>query len=249
MSKTLHLSEYPVVTLIGAGGKTSTMYELAHQMGSENKKVLITTTTKIYYVPDDKEHFFSDELYENLFYKLQKHVYPGHFLVAGIGVKSGKVLGIKPEWVDRLAESRLFDLILVEGDGSAQKPLKAPTNLEPVIPSSTSLILPVMGLDVVGQPLHDQVVHRVEKLKEVTKLQNGEKIKFHDIYRVFIDPSGYDILKLKEKYRVVPIINKVDDKDLEYIGGQLAKLFTQAGIDQVLLTSHLKTPILRRVYQ
>src|ERR1043166_7206335 len=37
-----------VVSLIGAGGKTTTLYRLASELREDGKKILLTTTTKIF---------------------------------------------------------------------------------------------------------------------------------------------------------------------------------------------------------
>ncbi|AZR74583.1 hypothetical protein BBF96_15100 [Anoxybacter fermentans] len=243
----LDLKRHTVVTLIGAGGKTTTMYYLAYKMAQANCRVLITTTTKIYYLAKDVERFVKAQIYDEWLYKLKERARPGKYLVAGSGVKDGKVLGVVPEWIDELAGSGIFDLILVEGDGSAQKPLKAPAEFEPVIPESTSLLLPVLGLSGVGQSLSKKVVHRVEKFMELTGLKIGEKIGIDHLFQVYTQPEGYDLLKWKDICKVVPIINQVDDDLLEEIGQKLAGLFLKSGIDPVLLTCYRKNQIIWRI--
>ena len=44
---TLQLKNKGIISLIGAGGKTSLMFQLAKQL-SKSKKILTTTTTKIF---------------------------------------------------------------------------------------------------------------------------------------------------------------------------------------------------------
>ena len=51
-------------------------------------------------------------------------------------------------------------LFLVEADGAARKPLKAPAAHEPVLPEPLDCCVAVVGLDSVGQPLDDGHVHR-----------------------------------------------------------------------------------------
>ena len=51
-------------------------------------------------------------------------------------------------------------LFLVEADGAARKPLKAPAAHEPVLPEPLGCCVAVVGLDSVGQPLDDGHVHR-----------------------------------------------------------------------------------------
>ena len=44
----LMLGEGGVISLVGAGGKTSLMFRLAHELEKAGERVLTTTTTKIY---------------------------------------------------------------------------------------------------------------------------------------------------------------------------------------------------------
>lgn len=247
MKELLHLEEHSVVTLIGSGGKTSTMYRLAEEMIQLNKRVLITTTTKIYHLLEDAERFIAVPSKHELVVLLQKRVQPGEYLVIGRGVENGKIIGIDPDWVDYLATLELFDLILVEGDGSAGKPLKAPAAYEPVIPDSTTLLLPVMGINAVGALLSDDVVHRSSFFTELTMLEEGNEIGIQHYYRAFFHPAGFDLNGECKHRKVVPIVNQVDNEEKREQAVRLAKLFIQAGISPVLLTSYRKAPILRGV--
>ncbi len=44
----LKLKSQGVISIIGAGGKTSLMFSLAKELSKSGKKVLTTTTTKIF---------------------------------------------------------------------------------------------------------------------------------------------------------------------------------------------------------
>lgn len=286
MIEKLQLEEHRVVTLIGAGGKTTTMYFLARKMAKAGKRVLVTTTTKIFYLDEDEARFVQAEDYELWVQRLRERMevlaedettgelvgsvdqsftsnlgdaldasqpelgnsdreqgcpddaHFGKFLVAGKGVCDGKVIGVDPEWVDRLAAEGIFDLILVEGDGAAQKALKAPAEYEPVIPASTTLLLPVMGLSVFGKPLSGEIVHRPERFSEVTGLQAGDIIRIVHYFLVFMSPAGYNLPAQKQVRKVVLIINQVDSPVQEEVATRLAKVFFAAGIEKVLLTSY-----------
>ena len=51
LRQALLLGEGGVISLVGAGGKTSLMFRLAHELSLTGDSVLTTTTTKIY-VPE-----------------------------------------------------------------------------------------------------------------------------------------------------------------------------------------------------
>ena len=43
--ETMRKTDFPVISFVGAGGKTSCMLELARNLAAQGKKVLVTTTT------------------------------------------------------------------------------------------------------------------------------------------------------------------------------------------------------------
>ncbi len=77
-------------------------------------------------------------------------------LIAGSTmVEQDKVQGVLPEFLDRIAAQPAVDVVIVEADGSRRLPFKAPAQHEPVIPTSTTVLMPVVGLDVLGKvPRH-----------------------------------------------------------------------------------------------
>lgn len=59
-------------------------------------------------------------------------------------------MGIPREWIDELAIEYPETLFIV-GDGSAGKSIKGHLAHEPVIPSRSSLVIVVVGIDSVGE--------------------------------------------------------------------------------------------------
>ena len=48
----LDIEKYPVIAVVGGGGKTSLIYRLNQELLSIGKKVIISTTTHMFYEPD-----------------------------------------------------------------------------------------------------------------------------------------------------------------------------------------------------
>ena len=48
LGQALMLGDGGVISLVGAGGKTSLMFKLAHELSKTGEPVLTTTTTKIF---------------------------------------------------------------------------------------------------------------------------------------------------------------------------------------------------------
>ena len=49
LSELIALPALPLISLVGAGGKTTTMYTLASELAQKHKRVITTTTTSIYF--------------------------------------------------------------------------------------------------------------------------------------------------------------------------------------------------------
>ena len=161
----------PVVALVGGGGKTTLLYALARQWAALGRPVITTTTTHILppalqdspfclLLPELEEPAARPSLTPLLASHLDRH---GHLTLAREALPNGKLAGFSLQAVDALAELRLAisssALLLVEADGAAMRPLKAPAPHEPAVPACTTLCLALCGLGGVGQSL-GEAVHR-----------------------------------------------------------------------------------------
>ena len=143
------LGIHPGVTaIIGGGGKTTLLRTLGEELAEENR-VLLCTTTKIFPFPalpcattaealDSREH---------------------RLLCAGTPVPGTEKLTAPPVPMAELAA--WFDYVLVEADGSAQRPFKAHASHEPVIPAEASQVICVVGASGFGKPIRE-ATHRPE---------------------------------------------------------------------------------------
>jgi probable selenium-dependent hydroxylase accessory protein YqeC len=166
-----------VISIIGAGGKTSLMFCLAKEASTAGKRVLTTTTTKIFFPdkalsPETLTAASARDLIEKSRAGLRRH---SHFSAGRHHDRSsGKLEGFSRDIIDTLWQAGLFDWIMVEADGSRQKPLKATDVHEPVIPSSTTCLVLVAGLDSLGLPLDEAHVHRASIFSKNTGLGLGQ---------------------------------------------------------------------------
>ncbi|MFC2048315.1 selenium cofactor biosynthesis protein YqeC [Chloroflexota bacterium] len=187
--KTTSLKEalgiYPgeVISLVGAGGKTTLMFALARELASSDSCVITTTTTKILeslpsqtpllLVEKDEE-----ELMRLLLQNLDKY---WHISLASERLASGKLNGISSELVVKLANLNHVSYIIVEADGAACKPLKASNLTEPVIPDNTSLVISVVGIDALGCRLTEESVFRPEIVAKLLGVPLGSVISAESI--------------------------------------------------------------------
>jgi probable selenium-dependent hydroxylase accessory protein YqeC len=205
-----------IISLVGGGGKTTLMFALARELASDGSCVVTTTTTKIFEPLPSQTPFLlleADEkkMIESLVQSIDKY---RHITLARERLPSGKLEGIRPDLLGRLARVNRVSYIIVEADGAAHKPLKAPGPTEPVIPSNTTLLIPIVGVDAVGCRLTEENVFRPQIVSELIGLPLGEVISAESI--AFLITHHQGIIKgSPDCARIVPFINKVDlDKGL-----------------------------------
>jgi probable selenium-dependent hydroxylase accessory protein YqeC len=202
-----------VISLVGAGGKTALMFALARELAEDNGVVITTTTTKIFPPSSsDVTHMLtSSDHIEIIDFILRNGADHTHInLASGRSEAAGKLLGIKPELVLKLIDLDPVLYVIVEADGAARRPLKAPNPAhEPVIPSSTSLVIPVIGIEALGQALTEKHVFRSEIAARLTGIALGEAVSAEVIANLIIHPSGI-ARGSPARARIVPFINKVD---------------------------------------
>lgn len=198
-----------VVALVGAGGKTSLLYALAREIVRSGRTVVTTTTTKILtprfdqspkllLVQDDPElRTLPDRLHEH------RQV----TVAASLTAETGKLQGLDDRLITQL--SHLADCVLIEADGAAGRPIKAPAQWEPVIPPFASLVIPIVGLDSVGKPATEAWAFRLRELCAVTGLIPGEAITPQAVARLLCHSHG-GLKNVPSQIPVIPLLNKED---------------------------------------
>lgn len=238
-----------VVALVGGGGKTTVMFRLAEELTSAGLTVITTMTAKIFVAqmaraPHSLLLEEDNAVPHGLAAMLAEH---RHVLIGGrIGADREKVEGVLPEFVDRLAAAKMADVMIVEADGSRRLPFKAPAEHEPVVPSSTTVFVSLVGLDVLGQPLDADHVHRAQLVAELAAARLGEPVTASMIARVLADPRG-GAKGVPSRARLVAFLNKAD---LSMEGGrELGRLLVASpGIDEVVLGAAETTAPVRETW-
>ncbi len=170
----------------------------------------------------------------------------GHITLASKKlVASGKLQGISPELVSRLSKLKPVIHIIVEADGAARRPLKAPNPVfEPVIPQNTSLVIPVVGIDALGCKLIEENVFRSEIAAKLTGMALGDIVSSETIALLLTHQSGI-IKGSPNKARIIPFINKMDMGIDLSLAKELAFKILEAQhprIDRVILGQALVNP-------
>lgn len=139
-----------VTAVIGGGGKTTLLRTLGTELAMRSR-VLLCTTTKIFPFPGLPCALTAEEL-DSL---RREH----RLLCTGTAVPGTGKLTAPPIPMAELAS--WFDYVLVEADGSAQRPFKAHEPHEPVVPPEANQTICVVGVSGFGKPIRE-AAHRPE---------------------------------------------------------------------------------------
>ncbi len=213
----------PVISFVGAGGKTTAIYHLAEEYLARNRKVLFTTTTKIFHPKIDCRINYDLKVGESCL-DSDKIISPETLVIAARyeDPQNQKLIGFSPRQIDEFAARKQFDIILVEADGAKQKPVKAPADHEPVIPGSTDVVIGVIGLDCIGKPLNEDHVHRSAVFSEITGTGPNEIIDSSACASLISSPRGLFKGTPRHSHKIV-LLNKAEDAELEKQGRLIAE--------------------------
>jgi molybdenum cofactor cytidylyltransferase len=209
-----------VVSIAGAGGKTTLIYRLAAEARAEGWTALVTTTTHMGRIPEAStgpvwiESEIDSET--SLEEALRTH---GTLTLLGSRVRSDKLRGIAPERVDALAPR--VGLLLVESDGARGRSLKLPADHEPVVPRSTTLLVVVAALDVLGQPLDARSVHRLGVVLSATGRPAGAPVDEDTVVAALRSETGYPS-RVPGAGRSAVFLNKVEGHALRAAARRIA---------------------------
>jgi len=214
LKESLGLREREVISLVGAGGKTTLMFRLARELLLGKKKVLTTTTTKILEpVQGETVFLFVDRDEGKIREFVHRHLGQyGHITVATERLGAGKLKGISAALAMELWNSGEIEYLIIEADGASGKPVKAPRQGEPVIPLNTTLVVAILGADGVGRDLAEEGVFRPEIVSRITGIPMGGRMTEEAMAILMTHEEG--IFKgAPSSSRVVAFLNKVDIHD------------------------------------
>ena len=218
LSQLIDLPARPLISIVGAGGKTATMYTLASELAQQGKRVITSTTTQIF-LPERHE---TDTLIilpdiQTLLNALQSS-WKGHrrITVASARNERGKLLGFLPNQYTLLLEQSAADAIIVEADGARHLMIKAPAEHEPVVPAETNIALLLMSADAINQPLNGEIAHRPERVAEVAGINQGDVLTSAVIARLMTSDRG-GLKNIPEKARVYMLVTHATDEKMDAI--------------------------------
>jgi len=195
LSETLGLGPREMVSFVGAGGKSTLLLRLGRELAQDHR-VVLTTTTRMGADQIPSSSAIVDDLDG-----VTQALVSGKtgFLIGEID--GPKVIGPPADLVDELFANPDLDYLLVEADGARRRAIKAPAEHEPVIPSRTTTIVVVTGLDAVGSRL-DHVAHRPDLVSAITGRGLDETLTPEDVAIVLGSQNG-GLARIPDDARVV----------------------------------------------
>jgi probable selenium-dependent hydroxylase accessory protein YqeC len=227
-----------VVSLVGAGGKTTVLYALSMELRRRGLSVVSTCTTHTQLEGSGgatAAPLVVVESEENWLLSVKRHLARyGAVTVIQSRIRDDKLKGIEPLMVDPLRS--LADCVVIEADGARGRSLKAPAEHEPVVAEETTLAVVIVGLDVLGEPVHEKFVHRVEVVKRLSKALPAGEVTNEVVAAAVIE--GY-LPRLPPRARKLVLLNKASDDRLK-AAEKLGEVLLRRGAPEVVFGEALR---------
>lgn len=181
-----------IISIVGAGGKTSLMFYLANRL--HGKKIL-TTSTKIM-----KPENYTIKIDEYINFSSDNQI----IITAKKVLDSGKKLA----YINEKCFISNYDYILIEADGSKMLNLKGWNETEPVIIKQSNKTIGVIDIKTIGLPVNVQNIFRLSELQKITDL--NKNIDINNLSDIIKNKNG--LFKNTIGKRLL-FINKVESQN------------------------------------
>ena len=217
-----------LVAIVGGGGKSSLMFELAKRLPGRG---VMTTTTRI----------FSEQMsgaaevctLADADWRTRLDAFESGLLVVG-RVEGERAVGVRPELPAEMLAHPRVDWVIVEADGSRMLPVKAPAPHEPMIPIGTTLLVPVVGIDALLKPIAE-IAHRPERVSAIAGLSIEDTLTPAALARLITSPEG-GLKGAVSAGRTVVLINKVESASEFAIAREVAEgILRDSAVERVAM--------------
>ena len=184
-----HANKKRIISVIGAGGKTTLLHHLAEGYRRKGLRVLVTTTTHMLIEADT-------DLSCDSFVIGHKLETDGYCMAGARCEESKKICALPHQVLGDLYA--VADIVLIEADGAKHHSLKYPAAHEPVIVPETTEVILLMGLWELGKPAETVVyryaesgaqrtVHDAQARVSLSLIQN----EIYPRYHLALQAQGY----------------------------------------------------------
>jgi len=219
----LNISTGSIVAVVGCGGKSSLIELMAE--GLRDKKVLISTTTKIF--PPKMNDIMvtaiktavTDSLCETLEECEEHEPRMGVQCMGILNRASGKLEALPEAFLAGLLPR--YDVVLLEADGSRGIHCKGWLANEPVVPHYCTHTVGLITMNALGKPAGENTVHRLPEFFALTGVGEGRTITMAALEAMVCAPNGMFKNSVGQLY---VIVNQVEDD----VTAAIAQTFLQA---------------------
>ena len=236
LAQALRLNSSPCIAFIGSGGKTTAMFQAARTLSGAERvgPVIVTATSHLgawQTTLADRHIITASPALEEL-----EHGLKGVVLITGEidGTRTKPINDQLLSWLRQFCGDHSIPL-LIEADGSREKPLKAWADHEPPIPAFVELVVQVIGLGGLGKPLSDEYVHRPEFFSRMSGLQSGEKVTTEALIRMLTHPENAT-KNIPDNAKRVMLLNQADTPELQSVAQGLGQSLISS-YDSVIIAS------------
>jgi molybdenum cofactor cytidylyltransferase len=219
------------IAFVGAGGKTTALFKLARESAVP---ALVTATTHLGAWQTDSAD--SHIIARNVADWDDSRIQPVTLVTGPIG-SDQRTQPVPEDVLLRLRDTSLANEwpLLIEADGSRQKPLKAPASTEPQIPEFVEIVVVVVGMLGLRRSLSNDSVHRPEIFARLAGLPLGALITPQAIGKALLHPDG-GLKGIPMRARRIALLNQADTPSLQAQASQISKAIS-AGFEATLVAS------------
>lgn len=214
------------IAFVGAGGKSTAMFQLARELQSQivnrQSSIIITATTHlgVWQIPLADRHITA---------QTPAPIEEMEHGLSGVTLVTGPIEGDRTAPLDEYTLHWLKDFcgyhdlpLLIEADGSRDRPLKAPAAHEPPIPDFVDTVIVVAGLSGLSNPVTDEFIFRADRFREISGSANQQIATPEMLTRVLVHPEG-GLKNIPARARRVCLLNQAETPELQSVGGKIAK--------------------------
>lgn len=226
LKEAFDLNRGEVVSIIGAGGKTSLLVAVAYELAEAGWRVLATTTT---HLAEEQLGFFPCALKSDADAAvISQALNEKQFVLLYDEIRGGCVYGPPPEWTRELIDRVDSDILLVEADNANGLPFKASLGAEPRIPPETDVVVAVASLGALGKPLDANHVYNHAAMIEKYGFVENSPVKSPWLAQILRD-DDLGLHGVPDEARVLVYLNQTPERG--YVRGRarlIARLCLQS---------------------
>lgn len=214
LTKNFNIKKGDVVSIVGSGGKSTLLFQLAKELKNECR-VLVSTSARIL-MPSKKD-------YDCLYTDVESYINNKKLKANGITVISksfnsitNKMIGIDDGDLDSLIKD--FDIVLLEADGSRNMPVKGWKNHEPPVLNNTNKTIGIIPANFINKKKDRNFIYGFDEFNILT--DNCEYINFEAIGKICSHKDG--IFK-NSKGQLYLFLNKAETEEEIYASKELSK--------------------------